>query len=172
LRRLALTLLVIVIGGTVMASSASAADPKLELAIIVAKRGGENVIALDGSSRFQVALTNRSGKPVKIWEDSNSWGHAALRFEISKGGGGKAIVRKKERDWRKNVPTFWTIEDGGRVVYEVDLGSDEWEGLPKDVHGKTVAMRAVIEISEDEKSREFGVWTGRVASPEAKYLFD
>lgn len=147
-----------------MTKTASGADRDLELSIVAPER----TIALDG--KFKVIATNRSGKTLKIWEDSNSWGYAALRFEITEAGGGKAVVRQKERDWRKNMPTFWSVADGGQVVYDVSLGSDEWEGLPKSLKGSTVTMRAIIEILPDEQSKELGVWTGKVASPPAEYL--
>lgn len=150
-----------------MTKTASSAGG-LELSIAVPENNGKRTISLDKT--FQVVLTNRTGKPLKIWEDSNSWGYAALRFEITEGAGGNVVVRKKERDWRKNMPTFWAIDDGERVTYDVSLGSDEWEGLPKGLSGATVTMRAILEILPDEQSKEFGVWTGKVASPAAEYI--
>lgn len=164
-------LLALAIGVTLMAKTASSAEQSLKLSVAIPESNGERGIALDEGSHFHVILANASGKGVRIWKDSNSWGYAGLSFELTDDSGKKSVLHKKDRDWRKNTPSFWDLASGESLVYDVYLSNGEWDGLAADLAGRTVRMRAVLNMEEDEKSSEFGVWTGRVASSDATYVF-
>ena len=46
-----------------------------------------------------------------------------------------------------------------------------WEGspLPEANRHRAVRMRAIYEVRPDEATKEHGVWTGQVSSPEDSY---
>lgn len=142
-----------------------------ELSIAIPQSEGERSIALDEAAHFHVVLTNRSGTTQNIWKDSNSWGYSALRLEVTDGTGNTSVLSKKERSWRKNAPTFWVLADGESLVYDVFLAAGEWDGVSEKMRGQSVKMRAILEIPEDEKTRELGVWTGKTTSPALQYIF-
>ncbi|NJD06158.1 MAG: hypothetical protein FIA97_06625 [Methylococcaceae bacterium] len=136
-----------------------------ELSIAIPDGEGERALSLDPAAHFHVILSNRAGVVQKAWKESNSWGYAALRFELTTPSGDKFVVTRKERSWRKNIPSFWSLNAGENLVYNVFLGSAEWAGLPPNPQGKHLTIRAIVEIPDEEKSREYGVWTGKVQSP-------
>ena len=151
-----------------MAETASNArageDRQWELSIAIPESDGERSIPLDEAAHFHVILTNKSGAAQKIWKDSNSWGYSALRFEVTDEAGSNLVLRKKERSWRKNTPSFWVISDGESLVYDVFLASGEWDGVLNQMRGQSIEIRSVLEIPEEDKARELGVWTGRITS--------
>jgi hypothetical protein len=171
----ALCAMVLLIGVASMAETASKArageDRQWELLIAIPESDGERSISLDEAAHFHVILTNRSGAAQKIWKDSNSWGYYALRFEVTDAAGGDLVLRKKERSWRKNIPSFWVISDGESLVYDVSLASGEWDGIADQMRGQSIRIRAILEIPEEEKAQELGVWTGRVASAALQCTF-
>src|SRR4030095_13483853 len=61
----------------------------------------------------------------------------------------------------------------GYLVMNVDFGdADRWRGFPTPENGsQTVTMQAILEFKPDEKAREHGVWTGRVASKTSEFTF-
>lgn len=146
-------------------------DRQWELSIAVPQSDGERSIPLDEAAHFHVVLTNKSGTTQNIWKDSNSWGYSALRLEVTDDTGTILVLSKKERSWRKNTPSFWVIAEGESLVYDVSLGAGEWDGVSDQMRGRSVKMRAILEIPEDEKTRELGVWTGKVTSPALQYVF-
>lgn len=146
-------------------------DRQWELSIAVPQSDGERSIPLDEAAHFHVVLTNKSGTTQNVWKDSNSWGYSALRLEVTDDTGNILVLRKKERSWRKNTPSFWVIAEGESLVYDVCLGASEWDGVSDQMRGRSVKMRAILEIPEDEKTRELGVWTGKVTSPALQYVF-
>jgi hypothetical protein len=164
-------LLALATGVTLMAKTASSAEQSLKLSVAIPESNGERSIVLDEGWHFHVILANASNKGVRIWKDSNSWGYAALSFELTDGSGKRSRLQKKEQDWRKNTPSFWDLASGESLVYDVYLSNGEWDGLAADMTGHTASMRAVLTIEEDEKSGEFGVWTGRVESSDLTYVF-
>lgn len=145
-------------------------DRQWEVSIAIPESDGERSIPLDAAAHFHVILTNRSGTTQKVWKDSNSWGYSALRFEVTDDTGSTLVLSKKERSWRKNTPSFWVIPDGESLVYDVFLAAGEWDGVPE-TRGQPVTISAILEIPEDEKTRELGVWTGKAASPALQCVF-
>lgn len=152
-------------------SARAVQDRQWELSIAIPESDGERSISLDDAAHFHVVLTNRSGSALNVWKDSNSWGYSALRLEVTDETGSTLVLHKKERSWRKNTPSFWAVADGESLVYDVFLAAGEWDGVSEKMRGRTIKMRAVLEIPEDEKTREFDVWTGQVASPLVQYVF-
>jgi len=127
------------------------------------------VLAIDQG--FLVVVNNVSAAPVRVWRDWCSWGYQQLSFEITDDAGHSWTVRRKEHEFFKNYPDYWTLGPGEPLVLSIALTTDLWEspesggGLPiADLKGKAVTMRAIFAASEDDQSRENSVWNGRVNS--------
>ena len=161
--------------GTIMVGSqrlhAAPAQKIWDLTIAVPGSEGHRVIGLSPESHFHVTLRNVSGTVQRFWKETNSWGYGALRFELTEPGGKTVVVRKKERNWRKNIPSFWVVDDGGTVVFDVWPSKGEWDGLPIRSSDEPVMLRAVVDITPDDETREHDVWSGHVSSSPGDYVF-
>lgn len=161
--RLLSGLLVGLVAGAAHAPERTADKIRSELSLAVAPSDTGCILSLSGHQPLRVVLTNVSAHPLKIWKESNSWGYYALRFEVTHKGETK-VIRKKERGWRKNAPTFHLLESGKSLDYNVFLGGDTWENLPFNALGEKVEVKAIFEIIEDVEARKLGAWTGRISS--------
>jgi hypothetical protein len=96
-----------------------------------------------------------------------------LTFELTDEAGKSWTVKKKDREWTKNSPDWWSLEPRENLVLDVDFAdSDAWEGFPRPVNGsQVVSVRAVYEIKPDKFSKEYGVWTGKITSDAKKLTF-
>jgi hypothetical protein len=123
------------------------------------------------SQHFYVVVTNVSDEPVRLWKEWCSWGYFNLTFQVTDEAGHPVEVRKQGRDWSKNFPDWEVIPPGGHQVREVTFDPTIWEGwpLPEPNRHRAVRLRATYDIRTDEASKEHGVWTGQVSSPEESY---
>jgi hypothetical protein len=161
-----------VILSALVSDAARAVDaPGWQVSVAVPESNGERSIQFDQTAHFHVLLTNVTASPQKIWKESDSWGYAALSFELKDATGKAWTVRKKERPWRKNTPAFWTVASRETLVYDVTLADGRWEGMPPSPREKRFTIRAIVEIKVDEKTREHGIWTGRVLSNSSEIVF-
>lgn len=150
-------------------SSLALAVPKEKhtwsLSIAIPVSNGVRVIDSNSTQPFHVVLTNISKTDQKIWKQTNSWGYSVLSFILIDKQGVKKTIRKRQRGWRKNNPSFYLINSGEQIVYDVLLTGKEWQGfMTKTKSVQHVKLQAVIEIPEDDKTREFGIWTGLIKS--------
>jgi hypothetical protein len=145
--------------------SQSSTSSVWDVVITVPESNDERAISLDVKAHFHVILTNKSATFQKMWKESNSWGYSAIHFEMIDEADKKSVIMKKERSWRKNTPSFWLIGSGEMLVYDVFFGSGEWMGVRSGMRGKRVKLRAIVKVTDEEKAREYGVWTGEVRSP-------
>ena len=132
----------------------------------------QRIIDLEGPSRhFYVLITNRSNEAIQLWKEWCSWGYFNLSFEARRKDGKVLVISKRDRGWDRNFPCPTTVPPGGHVVRDVALEPSIWENSPLSGGSgqATVGLRAVFEISEDPKTREFNVWTGKVWSAEDQY---
>jgi hypothetical protein len=151
-----------------------AADPTISVSIAVPPRDdGVRYLEDRGpESHFHVVVTNLSNKPQRVWSTSFSKGYSALSFEMTDKNGTKWIAKRRERDWPRNIPSWWSLPPGEHLVIEVyfcDL--DRWVRFP-DPRGngpQTISMSAVLEIDAQPISEKHGIWTGRVVSETHQY---
>lgn len=156
---------------TVM-SAETGTDSIWKLSIAAPKADRVLSITLDSTEHFHVVLENISKVSKKFWKDSNSWGYSVLTFEITDKSGAKSIIRKRPRNWRKNFPGFWEIGQGEQVIYNISLTNGEWDFfIHKGSKGKLFEIQAIIDVPDDNKAREFGVWTGQIKSPVYEVYF-
>lgn len=127
----------------------------------------------DASSRFHVAVTNVSLKPLRIWEEWNSWGYYGLSFELTDKSGKQWKAFKKQTTWKRNFPSYKELKPGGKLMFEVSIGDlNRWEGLPRPEKGSSIVMmQAVLEYQTGPDSLKLGVWTGRINSMAKEFTF-
>lgn len=126
------------------------------------------LVSIDKPSQFPhltVVLQNSTKMPLRIWDDSNSWGWWNLRFCVVATNGGTYYVRRKCIDFYKNTPDFVTIDAAKEQKRVVNL-ADGWWDLPKELDFKEVVyISAVYAVQPTAESREFVTWTGVTVSP-------
>lgn len=124
--------------------------------------------------RFHVVVTNVSPRPIRLWRDWCSWGYFNLSFVGTERDGKAFTVKRKLRGWDKNYPDWMMIAPGDHMVHDVFFQDGTWEYDPAPTVGRLwrVRLRAEFEVPADDQTKEHGVWTGRVASPDDVYLMD
>jgi hypothetical protein len=136
------------------------------------KEKGRPAIELRRSSEhFYVVVTNVSGEPIRLWKEWCSWGYFNLSFQVTDDAGRSVEVRKQNRDWTKNYPDMMIIPTGEHHVREINFDPTTWENPPMTEAGRSrsVRLRAIYGIQANTETKEHGVWTGQVSSPEASY---
>jgi hypothetical protein len=140
-------------------------------------------IALSGSERrveyrkprdhFHVVLSNGATRAQRIWQDWNSWGYYALSFELEDVAGKKWAVKKRPTVFTMNYPSSWVILPGEDLVIDVYWGDeDTWEGFPPlGTESQKLTIRAIFQIKPDSETKQYDVWTGRIASSPQEVVF-
>ena len=121
---------------------------------------------------FYVVITNISDKPVRLWREWSSWGYYTLSFVVTDDKGKMKVVKKGMMAWTKNYPDWTVLTSGDHMVFEVSFDLETWPNapIPEKDKSREVKMKAEFEIPEDKETKEYQVWTGKVSSPEDKYV--
>jgi hypothetical protein len=88
------------------------------------------------SGSITVRISNASEKPIRLWEDSNSWGAAHWRVLLLRDGRLDAFFQEVDYSFTKNAPDVVVIAGGTHIEKKLDLNGGEWRGLG----GKTVGF--------------------------------
>lgn len=134
-----------------------------------------NVTRLSTAGVVNVELVNSSAKPVKVWEEANSWGAAHWRVLVIRNGNLQTFYENPDRRFSMNVPRFKVIPAGAREEHKLDLNGGNWCGLDycasfheRGFGGKNARLEArdtVIVVydvppADDVEARRLGVWHG------------
>ncbi|MBD2767539.1 hypothetical protein IC235_06505 [Hymenobacter sp. BT664] len=135
----------------------------------------DDVLSASGDrSLFHVLLYNPSDKPLRLFEEWNSWGYFGLSFDLTYPDGRVVHSEKTSVGWDKNVPTFTVIAPKGYYVFEVSFDPSRWKNsvlLEKSgEHGRKCRLRAIYSIPSDPEAVKYGVWTGTIRSAERAYI--
>ena len=76
-----------------------------------------------------VQILNLSKKPIRLWEDSNSWGAGHWRVLLLRRGRLETFFQIASEIFTLNRPTFNEIAEGGRLEQKLDLNGGNWCGL-------------------------------------------
>lgn len=115
---------------------------------------------------FYVLLTNKSRRPVRVWQEWCSWGYYSLQFEAFGEDGTRHLLKKKRTSFYANFEDYVDLLSDGSVVWHVVLNPSEWEDLSwlsKDTV-EHVKLRAIYTIPADDDTKKYGIWTGRASS--------
>ena len=159
-----LSIVVLLSAGAMLA--AQEANPPLELKIAIPVHHQHR--SLNTADHFHVLVKNVSDAPLRLWSDKYSWGYGNLSFELIGDDGQVTKIQKKPGQWDKNFPDWLQLQPGDTYVLNVNFAAkDVWANPPVAGPGKKptpVKMRAVYEISPDEYSVKYAVWTGKLQS--------
>jgi ankyrin repeat protein len=152
----------------IMAQNAPAGTaPDLHIAIAPAKdeRGRFTIYH---HQHFNVHLTNRSDKLVRLWDKSCEPGHDTLNFRITDKNGNSWTMRKVRLDgyWDDYPLKTNSIAAGATYVLRVIPTQIQsrwsWTGMLEPNSGEDVTIVPLFEIKADAQTKAIGVWTGRV----------
>jgi hypothetical protein len=124
------------------------------------------IVEVVPSGSISVELTNSSSKPVRIWNESNSWGAARWRILLIRDGRLEAFFQNPDQDFTRNIPTFKEIPSRGHITNRLDLNGGNWRG----VSGKTVQFSpgdrvvVVYDVPFTIEASKMDVWYGVVAA--------
>jgi hypothetical protein len=104
-----------------LATPVRAVDPPLKIEVfpIVAAK----------EPQVTVKLTNVSAKPLRLFEDWNSWGYYQLSFQVVLKSGKEIVLRRGSKVWTMNYAS--TILVGPGESYELkpeEFGEMHWPG--------------------------------------------
>jgi hypothetical protein len=89
-------------------------------AYMATKSGSFNSLAISQvtilpSAQMTIEFENSSQKPLRLWEDSNSWGAACWRVLVIRDGRLETFFQNPDQGFTKNNPTFVEIVAGGHI---------------------------------------------------------
>lgn len=135
---------------------------------------------IDLSQSFNVVVTNRSDRPLRLWSPVTQSGYYQLSFTFVNARTGKTYVARKRtiddepfwvglsRDDDPNAEVV-TIAPQDNFKFQVNFswfasGDREWEGLPGPVSSSHFSVTAQIESQDDLEGKNRKVWNGRAVS--------
>lgn len=139
----------------------------------IADNGERAIILTKPEWHFHVVVTNTSQEPVKLWQESCSWGYFNLSFESTDQGGKIVLIKKKAKGWNKDFPTWTVLAAGEQWVVDVAFDESTWQNPPLSAKGKgqAIKLKAVFEIAPEPEAQERNIWTGKITSPQDGYTF-
>ena len=87
------------------------------------------IIETSPSGSITVEVTNASKYPIKIWQESNSWGAARWRVLLIREGRLKTFFQNPNQRFTRNIPTISEIAAGAHIKHMLDLNGGNWCGL-------------------------------------------
>jgi hypothetical protein len=81
------------------------------------------------SGVITIEMNNSLEKPLRIWDESNSWGAARWRVVVIRNGKTQSFFENPDQDFLRNVPTFEEIVHGKQKTHKLDLNDGNWCGL-------------------------------------------
>ena len=151
---------------TLLATSFASVNSVSAVAAPLTLSFAERSVYAGPQAHFHVLLINNSDRPVRIWADSNSWGHESLSFEITDATGRHWRAVKRKTVFTRNIPTYVTIAPGQTLAKRIFFGDTKvWEGFPLEKgQSFSVRMRAVFQVAPSPEATQSAVWTGRLES--------
>jgi hypothetical protein len=135
------------------------------------------IISLANSGGLSVELDNTSAKPIRIWNDANSWGAARWRVLVLRNGQLEGFFQNPNRSFSRNGPGFVEIAAGSHVEQKIDLNDGEWCGFGEcssrdqpERQGKKKSFNpgdvvvVIYDVPVTGEAHEMSVWYGVIAT--------
>ena len=132
-------------------------------------------IAQSGS--LTVEVSNSSKRPIRIWEEDNSWGAARWRVLRIRAGRLETFFQNPNRIFTMNMPTSEEIAPGALVEHKLDLNGGNWCGLGHcggyNEHGfggekadfqRGDTLIVLYDVPSTNEAGKMGVWYGVTAA--------
>jgi len=118
---------------------------------------GELTLAISNvtlSAQVTVRITNTSTRPIRVWEESNSWGAAHWRLLLIRNGRLATFYEDPDQSFTRNIPVYKEIPARGSIEQKLDLSEEKWLGPDK---GRIVFVRGDIVIVIYDVPKQFGM---------------
>src|ERR1051325_1040498 len=89
------------------------------------------LVKIDHSGHINIDLNNESSKPIRTWDDSNSWGAARWRVLVLSKGRLEGYFQNPNRAFTRNGPGFSEIAGKAHIERTIDLNDGDWCTLDK-----------------------------------------
>jgi hypothetical protein len=115
---------------------------------------------------LDVKLLNTSNSDVRLWDLENSWGWNSFTVFLKDKATGKIyVIKRKDREWTRNAPSWFSIRAG--QIYETRLNLfDGWWNLPTgfDIERKPCLARVEISIDASQEAEKNQILVGTATS--------
>jgi hypothetical protein len=81
------------------------------------------------SGGITARVSNSSKNPIKVWQESNSWGAARWRVLRVRKGQLEAFFQNPNQRFTRNIPTSTEIAPGAQIEQKLDLNGGNWCGF-------------------------------------------
>lgn len=123
------------------------------------------IVKLSPAGAITVAMGNSSDKPLKLWNESNSWGAAHWRVLRIRKGRLETFFQNPDENFTRNIPTFRGIAPGAHIEQDLDLSRENWRGPQGKLNFETGDTVIVIY----DVPKQFG-WAGATVTVEASKM--
>jgi len=125
---------------------------------------------------IMIEIRNTSKAPIRIWEDSNSWGAARWRVLRIRKGEIETFYENPNRLFTKNVPAFVEIAGESHAKKVLSINGGNWCGYgycsrynQVGLNGSSISfdaadvLIAVYDVPSTNESTKLDVWNGVAA---------
>lgn len=118
------------------------------------------------SDQINIRLRNISSEPLRIWQESNSWGAARWRVIVLRGEQMITLFQNPEQFFTKNSPGYNELGRGGIVERKLNLSDGSWRGsIDKEIALQKGDLVVVIyDVPLSHEAQSLGVWYGVAAT--------
>ncbi|MGC9975747.1 MAG: hypothetical protein ABSC57_03370 [Syntrophales bacterium] len=109
-----------IVGNLFLGSAAAKDDSMKDLQIKIAE--------VSPSGGITVEVSNASKDPIKVWQDSNSWGAARWRVLHIRKGRLETFFQNPNQRFTRNIPKFSEIAGGAHIKQKLNLNGGNWYG--------------------------------------------
>ena len=87
-----------------------------------------NISSVLPSGTIIVKIVNTSNAPIRIWDESNSWGAARWRVLRVRHGQLETLFQNPDQRFTVNGPTFHELAPGAQTERKLDVNAGKWCG--------------------------------------------
>jgi len=84
---------------------------------------------VDPSGVITVEINNSLRKPIRIWNEANSWGAAHWRVLLIRNGRLMTFYENPDQMFTRNGPGFKEIAGGAKIERQLSLNNGDWCGF-------------------------------------------
>jgi len=111
--------------------------------------------------RLRVKVVNATKEPVRLWKDSNSWGHYKISVCLVQKNGKVVQIKRRPVAFTRNVPEFFETGPGESSETRIDLKDGYWtlpDGL--DLEDWPPFVSVVLCVESTPEAKELKTWVG------------
>jgi hypothetical protein len=136
-----------------------------------------SILNVSSTGIINVRFTNKTGSPIRIFTESNSWGAMNWRVLQVKDGRVETFYQSPFQLFTKNAPRFDEISLGAFLDRKINLNGGNWCGLghcswwrERGLGGKTISFQkgdqimVIYDTRMSDESQKYHVFSGVIAA--------